>query len=127
MNEVRTAYSYRTLFGTGSTTNTSSSGSDTQALINDVVPGTSDTSNTFGNVLVYIPNYAGATSKTFSLDGVGENNATSATQAIAAGAVTATAAITKMTFFMATGAWALNSTASIYGITKGSDGIVTTS
>ena len=34
------------------------------------------TANTFGNLEIYFPNYAGSTNKSFSIDAVTENNAT---------------------------------------------------
>jgi hypothetical protein len=85
------------------------------------------TANTFSNNSVYIPNYAGSTNKSFSIDTVNENNATAADSSIIAGLWSSTAAITSLTFLPRTGNWAAGTTISLYKITKGSDGIVTTS
>jgi len=91
------------------------------------IAGGGSTSNTFGNLSVYIFNYAGSTNKSFSADGVGENNGTTAQQNITNGLWSNTAAITSVTVTANTGNLAIGSTISLYKITKGSDGIVTTS
>jgi hypothetical protein len=90
--------------------------------------GSNDTSNTFSNVSLYIANYAGSTSKSLSGDAVWENNATNAGLIITAGLYSPTTAITsvKVDPQVDTNLVA-GSTISLYGITKGSDGIVTTS
>lgn len=81
------------------------------------------TANTFGNVSVYIPNYTGSTNKSFSVDAVSENNATSAYQTLVAGLWSSTAAITSLTLLPASSAtFKQYSTASLYTITKGSGG-----
>jgi hypothetical protein len=61
------------------------------------------------------------------VDTVSENNATAAFQRIIAGLNNSTAAITSINFFPSSGNFVAGSTISLYGITKGSDGIVTTS
>jgi hypothetical protein len=57
---------------------------------------TDSTSNTFANTSLYIPNYAGATNKSYSMDAVTENNATLAGQTIGAALWSNTAAITSI-------------------------------
>ena len=90
--------------------------------------GANSTSNTFSNGQIYIPNYTGATAKSVSMDSVSENNATAAIQALAAGRYSGTSAITSLTFLAQPGSNLVAGTmASLYKITKGSDGIVTTS
>jgi hypothetical protein len=115
--------SYRWLNGTGSTVNSYSSTGDLVA-----VNAGNNTANTFSNVLIYIPNYAGNTNKSISIDAVMENNATYSEQTITAALWSNTAAITSI-------ALALNgpdefnqySSATLYGILKGSSGGVTVS
>lgn len=86
------------------------------------------TANTFGNAYAYIPNYRSGNAKSVSTDSVTENNATAASQAIIAGLWTGTAAITSIVLSPLNGSLILqNSSASLYGITAGSDGIVTVS
>jgi hypothetical protein len=84
------------------------------------------TANTFSNSFVYIPNYTSSNAKVLSAEGVIENNASQAEQGIFAGLTTTTSAITAL----AGGSGAdlvAGSSFSLYGILKGSDGIVTTS
>ena len=115
--------SQRFLTGTGSGV---LSGSGT--AINIVTPGSTNTANVFGNFSVYIPNYAGSVAKSISLDNVIENNGTVSYQVIQVGLWNNTSAITSFAFTAggAGGNFLANSTISLYGITKGSDGIVTT-
>jgi hypothetical protein len=86
-----------------------------------------NTANTFGNTQFYLPNYAGATNKSISVDAVSENNATEALMTLLAGLWSQTAAITSVLFRTGANDFVAGSTFSLYGITKGSDGIVTTS
>ena len=86
-----------------------------------------DTSFSFSNASVYIPNYSGSTNKSFSTDGANETAGSEAFQGIGAGFWSSTAAITSVTFLGNTGNLEIGSTISLYKITKGSDGIVTTS
>jgi hypothetical protein len=115
-------YSRRRLYGTGSGV-ASDTAADELFLSNN---GT--TANTFGNSIVYIPNYTGSTAKSFSVDSVTENNATAAFQMIVAGLWSETGAITSVKFTAAGGAnFVAGTIISLYKVTKGSDGIVTTS
>jgi hypothetical protein len=116
------SYTRRRLLGSGS-----SASSDTPT--NDYLIDTStQTANTFGNSSVYIPNYTGSTAKSYSVDAVDENNATGADQALYAGLWSGTDAITSITFApVGGGNFAIGTVISLYKITKGSDGIVTTS
>jgi hypothetical protein len=59
-------------------------------------PGDSATANTFSNTMVYIPNYAGSTNKSFSVDYTIENNATTSYIGMVAGLWSNTAAITSI-------------------------------
>jgi hypothetical protein len=77
----------------------------------------SSTANTFSNSEVYIPNYTGSTSKSFSVDTATENNATEAYMALVGGRWTGTAAITSITFTPeSANNFAANSTFSLYGV-----------
>jgi hypothetical protein len=90
--------------------------------------GATSTANTFGNSSTYVSNYTGSTNKSWSVDQVAENNATEAFQDIVAGLWSNTAAITSIDLTPRVGTqFEIGSTISLYGITKGSDGIVTTS
>jgi len=122
-NGSTTSKTERLLRGTGS-----SVVSDTDTFFNLRANPSNFTANTFGNSSVYIPNYTGSSFKTMSVDAVNENNATSAQQEIRAWLWSETSAITSLTI-SAIGAnqMVAGTTISLYKITKGSDGIVTTS
>lgn len=106
----------RFLQGTGSSVSSSSTTDVTFLLA-----GNSATSNTFGSAEIYIPNYAGSTFKSLSIDSVSENNATLSFQRLTAGLWSNTAAITSINLGAGT-LFAEYSSASLYGILKGSGG-----
>ena len=122
-----TAYSDRTLEGDGTTI--SSGGRSSQPVVRITGnPGTNATANTFSNVQIYIPNYTSSVAKSVLFNGVTENNATLAYASIVAGVWNNTAAITSITLTdQNSGNLVVGSMFSLYKITKGSDGIVTTS
>lgn len=78
--------------------------------------GATSTSNTFNNSYIYIPNYAGSTNKSVSVDGVMENNATTAYASLQAGLWSNSAAINQVTLYSTTGNWVQYSTAYLYGV-----------
>jgi hypothetical protein len=116
-------YTHRTLNGTGSAT---ASASGTSRLVFNA-PRTGTTANTFGNVSVYIPNYKAAINKSYVSESVTEHNNTEAHQTLIAGLWADTAAITSVLFAPTANNFIAGSRISVYGILKGSDGIVTTS
>jgi len=118
-NGSATGYSEKTLRGTGSGIDTNSTSGLTALLYSFYFPGSSATASTFGNNVLYIPNYASSTNKSTSADHVTENNATAAASGIVAGIWANTTAITQITI---TANFAQYSTASLYTITKGSGG-----
>jgi hypothetical protein len=116
-------FTSRYLLGNGSLVST---GSESLAPYADMARSTY-TANTFSNSQFYIPNYSGSTNKSISIDSVSENNATEAYASISAGLWSQTAAVTSVLFRPNSGNFAIGCIFSLYGITKGSDGIVTTS
>ena len=118
-----TGQTARNLVGTGSATTSASTAYDIACVVN----AANATANTFGNGSVYIPNYSGSANKTFSGDSVAENNATAANLRLGAGARADVSAITSLEINGLGQTILENSTISLYGITKGSDGIVTVS
>lgn len=90
-------------------------------------PSSLATSNTFGNSEMYIPNYANGSAKSVSLTSVSENNSSANLNGIGALLWNNTAAITSITFTPSAGNFETGSIASLYGITKGSDGTTTVS
>jgi hypothetical protein len=130
-NSSATGYTDRNLIGGGTSGASSTSTLTTAAITCGGVSQANNTSNTFGNTAIYIPNYTGSTNKSVSVDGVNETNGGVAVAQITAGLWSNTAAITSIelkpwqsgTLFN----WVAGTTISLYKITKGSDGIVTTS
>lgn len=103
----------RYLFGTGST---AGSGADTK-IYAGYMSAAGATASVFGNSSIYIPNYAGSTNKSFSSDGVSENNATAVGMAIQAGLWSLTDAITSLVLVSNTASnFVEHSSASLYGI-----------
>jgi hypothetical protein len=113
----------RSLFGNGSSTSSYAVTSGAFAY----GPAATATASTFGNFSLYFPNYAGSTNKSYSTDGVGENNATEANQVITAGLWSQTTAINAIALYASSGNLAEYSSATLYGITKGSSGGVVVS
>ena len=122
-NGATTGVSSRMLYGSGS-----GASSFTEAYISGYTGGNTATSSTFGNSSIYIPKYTSSAQKSFSMDSVSENNATAATQAISAGLWTGTSAITSITLDQGDGSnWLQFTSASIYGILRGTSNGVTVS
>jgi hypothetical protein len=135
INSDTSGYTGRTLHGTGSaggsipiTTATSAQASGTWGRTShEGINGATTTANTFSSVSLYIPNYALTQAKSLSMDYVLENNATFADVVIVALAYSGTSPITTLAFALRDGNIVAETTISLYKITKGSDGIVTTS
>lgn len=121
-------YSARFLDGDGSAV-----GSSTYTTIYWQTTKPADTANTFGSVQIYIPNYRSAVAKSVSIDNVYENNATANRLRLAAGLWNDTSAITSVILHAGGNSatpqynFVQYSSASLYGITAGSDGIVAVS
>lgn len=110
-------YSYRYIFGSGSTA--SSAAASSQIFSNmGISVASSYTASTFSNSEIYIPNYAGSTQKSMSGDNVQENNATTAFSTLTAGLWTGTAAITSIRLLPASGNFVQHSTAYLYGVSN---------
>ena len=103
------------LYGDGATAQTSAF--TTNGAIRLVAATDISTANTFGNSSLYIPNYRSSNNKSFSIDAVTENNATTAWAFLAAGLWSQTAAINSITLTPLVGT-SINqySTFSLYGI-----------
>jgi len=110
INSSSSSFSYRLLIGDGSS---ASSSNNTTGRIGSVV---STTSNTFSNMEIYFPNYAGSTNKSYSVDAVSEANATTAYTELVAGLWSNTSAITSLTITIPTDTFTQYSTATLYGI-----------
>jgi hypothetical protein len=79
----------------------------------------SSTASTFSNGEIYIPNYTSSNAKSFSIDGVTENNATAARAVMSAGSWSGTSAITSIKLLTYSGGSQTlqqYTTATLYGI-----------
>jgi len=101
LNSSSADYSYRTLFGNGST-----AGSQSVSGTSVIGPGSnagnvnwsSTTASTFSNFEMYIPNYTSSNFKSISIDSAVENNATTGYGLLEAALWSNTAAITSIIF-----------------------------
>ena len=118
-NSSTSNFSTKEVQGNGSGT---SSNSDTTGRAGAYV-GSTDTASTFSNNLIYIPNYTSSNYKSFSVDSVTENNATTAYATLIAGLWSNTAAITSITFTTSGSVnFAEGSTFYLYGISNVTSG-----
>lgn len=107
-------FTVRYLEGSGSTASSANTATNYQGLD----AGTAVTANTFSNNEIYIPNYASANYKSYSVDTVTENNASAAYMGLLAGLWSNTAAITSIMLYPDTGNYAQYSTFYLYGVAK---------
>ncbi len=121
-NGLSTNLTTRVLYGFGSTV-----GSFSDTFIYHETVGGGSTANTFSNSSIYIANYTASVAKSISVDTSTENNQTNSINAIVAGLWNSTAAITSLSLVAEVGNFAQYSSATLYGITKGSDGVTTVS
>ncbi len=122
-NGVTTNLSDRKLTGAGSGTPTSATSSN----IEPIITPSDATASTFGNATIYIPNYTSSNAKSVSVDSVSENNGTTAYQRIIAGLWNSSSAITSIELNNPSGNFAQYTSATLYGVLKGSDGVTTVS
>ena len=115
VNAISSGYSFTRLRGDGSTVDSYAESAQGAINLYNTSVGASATASVFSNYQIYIPNYSGATNKSFSIDSVTENNATNAFQVLFAGLLSNTAAITSLTFTANT-LYSQYSSASLYGI-----------
>ena len=81
------------------------------------VPSATGTTSTFGNCLVYIPNYTSSNNKSFSVDNVEERNNATAYACLMAGLWSNTAVIDRITLTSQNSSnFVQYSTATLYGI-----------
>jgi hypothetical protein len=112
INGSTSTFTSRALYGDGA------SAASTSAVprIVSYASISTNTASTFGNTEIYIPNYRSSNNKSFSVDTVSENNATTAYTGLFAGLWSTTSAITSLTFTPDSGNFVANSTFSLYGI-----------
>ena len=122
LNGSTANFSGRDLQGTGSSVGSGSFSNNFMANTN----GNTATANTFSSLQIYIPNYAGSTNKSISVDNVTETNGTTAYQNLVAQLWSNTAAITSLEVY-ADSTFLQHTSVSLYGITRGSSGGVVVS
>jgi hypothetical protein len=119
-NSGGTAYSDRIVFSNSQNALSASNTGQANTFFQYAVSSTA-TSSTFSSVDFYIPNYAGSTNKSISVDSVAENNSsTTAFLGLASELWANTAAITSIKLTPNTGGstFVQHSTATLYGITR---------
>jgi hypothetical protein len=110
-------YNARLLYGNGSSAGSVSGSAQNRNLYAGAATASGATASTFSNVSFYIPNYAGSTNKSISIDSVTENNATGADASFTANLWTSTAAINQLTLKPYDGSnFVQYSTAYLYGV-----------
>lgn len=115
-NNNTSNYSTKLIYGDNSSVASFSWGSSAQ-MSTGMINNSSQTSDTFSSVDLYIPNYSSSTYKSCSIDTVQENNGT-AFRALAAGLWSDTAAITSVKIAGESGSFVANSSFYLYGIKK---------
>ena len=115
-NNNTSNYSYNRIRGNGTNVTAATASSQSNVPTGYAV-GNNATASTFGNLEFYVPNYAGSNYKSFSSDGVSENNATEAYTGLWAGLWGNVSAITSVKLIPITGSlFQQYSTAYLYGI-----------
>ena len=112
-NGASTNLNSTNLYGTGSSpgSNTYSNGA-----IGFFINANDETASTFGNGELYFSNYASSNYKSFSIDGVTENNGTTTFCGLSAGLWSNTSAVTSLTLQPTSGSFIQYSTFYLYGI-----------
>tara|TARA_R110000868_G_scaffold122043_1_gene323610 strand:+ start:173 stop:685 length:513 start_codon:yes stop_codon:yes gene_type:complete len=115
-NSTTFDYTKRVLYGNGSGVSSTTQTVTSYVILPNMNAATS-TGSTFSSREIHIPNYTSSIAKSFSMNSVSENNATSAYQNLLAGSWAGTAAITSIQIATFGYNFAQYSTASLYKIT----------
>jgi hypothetical protein len=115
-NSNTSSYTMIRLYGTGSGSLASDAGGGSSYVSNTMIVDSGYTANTFGNGEIYIPNFSSSNNKSFSVDGVSENNATTALMMFTAGLWSNTDAITSIQLTSNVGNFVSGSSFYLYGI-----------
>jgi len=109
-------YSYKQLYGFSGGAGSFGETNIANTFVGQM-PGTSATVSTFSNVSLYIPNYAGSTNKSMSVDSAPEINSSTNWQLdLTANLWSNTSAINRVYIYPGSGNFAQYSTATLYGI-----------
>jgi hypothetical protein len=121
-NSNSTGYTGRRIVGNGTTvfsdTTSGTAASSGSAILCGPFSDNSNTANVFGTQEIYIPNYTSSNNKSVSIDGVSENNTTTAYQEILVGLWSNTAAITSISLicYQTGNTFGQYTTATLYGV-----------
>jgi hypothetical protein len=127
-NNNTSNYNWRLLVASGEFGVQSASNSNQNGFQGFYATYAQSTSSTFANGQIYIPNYRSSAQKSVSYDSVTEHNGTETIRAITAGLWADTSPITSVKLEPVFGTnFVQYSSATLYGITAGSDGIVAVS
>jgi hypothetical protein len=114
-NSNTSSYSGKYMWKDGNTASVTSANNNSNNSLIGIIPGTQAGSNVYGSVQVYVPNYAGSTNKSFSVDSASERNGADQWLFLGAGLWSNSAAITSVTI-TASANYLGDSTAYLYGI-----------
>lgn len=117
-----TTITFRQLYGTGVNV-----GSNVVPQIGRPIVSATATGDTFGNTLIYITNYATSASKNIFVDNVVEHNGSESYQIFSAGIYASASAVTSVLMDNGGSNFVQNTTATLYGVTKGTLAGVTVS
>ena len=112
LNGSSSSFTGRVLYGV------TAAGSFTTTTTMAWIPAAAATSTTFGSTDLLIPNYAGSTNKSFSVDTVTENNSNQAILVLVAGLWSNSAAINAISLAPTAGQFVQYSTAYLYGVSN---------
>jgi hypothetical protein len=112
LNGSATGFTGKDVYGIGT-----NPGSANRTVTYYNLNGAPSTANTFANIEMYFPNYAGSTNKSFSMDAVSEENGSLNNASLIAGLWSNTAAINQITL-TGTNNFVQYSSATLYGISK---------
>jgi hypothetical protein len=125
VNGSGSSYSGRIMYGDGSSAAAMNNVGTAYCWVN--IDGR-NTANSFSGGSIYIPNYTSSLNKAITIDSVGESNSINSYQNLGAYTWAQTAAITSITLTgIYSTTWLQNSTATLYGILKGSGGATASS
>lgn len=118
-NNSSSLHSYRWMRADGSTTGTGSTQNSNNILLG-WQPSSTQTSNTFGNIEVYLPNYTASMNKPVDAYSVSEGNSATVNYiSSTAGLFRSTSAITRLDIICGNSTnWVTNSSFFLYGIKK---------
>ena len=115
--DLSSSYSTTWLQGTGTSVG-SSRGSNNGAVVTIQINGSTSTSNTFGSIDIYTPNYSSTLFKQNIVDAVTENNAAGNDSKLISYLYRSNTPLTSVSFTAVGGGFVTDSTFTLYGISR---------